>query len=73
MGDDLEYISHVKKQLRKKFKMSDLGPVSYFLGIEVSHSTKRYYICQSKYIQDLIVSSRITHNRMATTPMDLHL
>ncbi|WVZ87686.1 hypothetical protein U9M48_034287 [Paspalum notatum var. saurae] len=53
--------------------MSDLGPLSYFLGIEVLHSEKGYYLSQSKYIQDLIARSGISDHRMAATPMDLHL
>lgn len=72
-GDDVEHISHVKKQLGEQFQMSDLGPLSYFLGIEVLHSAKGYYLSQSKYIQDLIARSGITDSRTAATPMDLHL
>jgi hypothetical protein len=53
--------------------MSDLGPLSYFLGIEVFHSSKGYYLSQSKYIHDLIARSGISDNRTAATPMDLHL
>ena len=53
--------------------MTDLGPLSYFLGIEVSRSDKGYYISQSKYIQDLIARSGITDTRTAATPMDIHL
>ena len=53
--------------------MSDLGPLSFFLGIEVLRSAKGYYLSQSKYIQDLIARSGITDNRTAATPMDLHL
>jgi hypothetical protein len=34
-GDDADHISYVKKQLAAQFQMSDLGPLSYFLGIEV--------------------------------------
>ena len=69
----MEYISQLKQQLSEQFQMSDLGPLSYFLGIEVMHSAKGYYISQSKYIQDLIARSGITDNRTAATPMDLHL
>ena len=72
-GDDVEHISHVKKQLGEQFQMSDLGPLSYFLGIEVLHSAKGFYLSQSKYIQDLVTRSGITDNRTAATPMDLHL
>jgi hypothetical protein len=72
-GDDMEHISHVKQKLGEQFQISDLGPLSYFLGLEVLHSPKGYYISHSKYIQDLIARSGITDNRTATTPMDLHL
>jgi hypothetical protein len=34
-GDNSEHISHVKQHLSKEFHMSDLGPLSYFLGIKV--------------------------------------
>jgi hypothetical protein len=51
-ADDVEHISDVKKKLGVQFQLSDLGPLSYFLGIEVSHSAKGYYLSQSKYIHD---------------------
>ena len=72
-GDDVEHISVLKKQLGEQFQMSDLGPLSYFLGIEVQHSPKGYFLSQSKYIEDLIGRSGISDNRTAATPMDLHL
>ena len=53
--------------------MSDLGPLSYFLGIEVQHSPKGYFLSQSKYIEDLVGRSGISANRTTATPMDLHL
>ena len=38
-SDDVENISHVKQQLGEQFQIyDDLGPLSYFLGIELSHS-----------------------------------
>jgi hypothetical protein len=53
--------------------MSDLGPLTYFFGIEVNQSTNGYHLCQTKYIKDLIARSSITDNRTAATLMDLHL
>jgi histone deacetylase 1/2 len=50
IGDNVERISHVKKQLGVQFQISDSGPLSYFIGIEVSHSANGYYLSQSKYI-----------------------
>jgi hypothetical protein len=71
--DDLEHISHVKKHLGQQFQMSDMGSLSYFLGIEVLQTPKGYYLSQYKYIQDLIARSGISDNCTAATPMDIHL
>ena len=72
-GDDVEHVFFIKKHLSQQFQMTDLGPLSYFLGIEVLHSENGYYSSQSKYIHDLIARSGISDNRTAATPMDLHL
>ena len=72
-GDDSEHISQVKKHLSKEFQMSDLGPLRYFLGIEVLQTIKGFYLSQSKYIQDVLDRSGITNTCTAVTPMDIHL
>jgi len=43
-GDDVEHVSLIKKHISQQFQMTDLGPLSYFLGIEVLHSEKGYYL-----------------------------
>ncbi|KAK1644529.1 hypothetical protein QYE76_062334 [Lolium multiflorum] len=35
-GDDPEYIAFVKARLRDQFLMTDLGPLRYFLGLELN-------------------------------------
>uniref|UniRef100_J3LBB7 1,3-beta-glucan synthase n=1 Tax=Oryza brachyantha TaxID=4533 RepID=J3LBB7_ORYBR len=52
------------------FALYDLGPLSYFLRIEVTYSAKGYYLSQSKYIQDLIDRSGIIDNRTVAMPME---
>lgn len=72
-GDDLEYIAFVKQCLSEQFMMSDLGPLSYFLGIEVTNTEDGYYLSQHRYIDDLITRSGLTDTKTATTPMELHV
>jgi hypothetical protein len=72
-GADANNISYVKQLLGAQFQMSALGPLSYFLSIEVKQSAKGCYLSQSKYIQDLIAHCGITDHQTAATPMDLHL
>jgi hypothetical protein len=72
-SDNSDHISHVKKHLSKEFQMSDLGPLSYFLGIEVQQTPKGFYLSRSKYIQDLLDRSGLTDTRTVATPMDIYL
>jgi hypothetical protein len=54
-GVDPEYNAFVKARLSDQFLMSDLGPLSYFLGIEISSAPEGFFLSQEKYIQDLLL------------------
>jgi hypothetical protein len=43
-GDDPEYIAFVKARLSDQFLMSDLGPLRYFLGIEISSMPEGFFL-----------------------------
>jgi hypothetical protein len=67
-GDDPDHIAHVKTYLSKEFQMSDLGALSYFLGIEVLQTQNGIYLSQAKYIQDLLDRSGLSDTRTVATP-----
>jgi hypothetical protein len=71
-GDDPEYIVFVKAHLSDQFLMSDLGPLRYFLGIEIS-TPNGFFLSQDKYIQDLLDRAYLTDHRTAETPMELNV
>ena len=72
-GDDSEYIAFVKARLRDQFLMTDLGPLRYFLGIEISSTSDGFYISQEKYIQDLLARAALGDERTVVTPMELNV
>ncbi|KAK1620070.1 hypothetical protein QYE76_025587 [Lolium multiflorum] len=72
-GDDPEYIAFVKARLRDQFLMTDLGPLCYFLGIEVSSTSDGFSISQEKYIQDLLARAALGDERTVDTPMELNV
>ena len=43
-GDDMQGIQDLKHFLSRQFEMKDLGPLNYFLGLEVSSSANGYYL-----------------------------
>jgi hypothetical protein len=72
-GDDPEYIAFVKAHLSDQFLMSDIGPLRYFLGIEISSMPEGFFLSQEKYIQDLLDRASLTDHRTAETPMELNV
>jgi hypothetical protein len=42
--DDPEYIAFVKARLSDQFLMFDIGPLRYFLGIEISFMPKGFFL-----------------------------
>jgi len=70
-GDDSQYIAFVKQRLNEKILMSDLGPLRYFLGLEVTSTPGGIFLSQEKYTQELISRAALTDHRTADTPMEL--
>jgi len=59
----------VKERRCEQLMMSDLGSLSYLLGMEIASIVYGYYfsIKDSKYIQELIAHSGLTNTQTAAT------
>jgi hypothetical protein len=53
-GSDSKLLNHVKTNLKKKFEMTDLGFLHYFLGLQVLQTKEGIFLSQSKYACDLL-------------------
>ncbi|KAJ9557472.1 hypothetical protein OSB04_012086 [Centaurea solstitialis] len=75
IGNDSAGIASLKQTLSSAFKMKDLGKLHYFLGLEVLSDTSGTYLCQAKYISDLLSKAGLSDNKVASTPLEhnLHL
>lgn len=47
-GNNPQLLFDFKKSMMKEFEMTDLGKMSYFLGIEVTQMEEGFFICQKK-------------------------
>ena len=52
--------------------MKDLGHLSYFLGLEITHSTDGLYITQAKYASKLLFRARLTDSKTIDTPVEFN-
>jgi malate synthase len=42
------------KEMKQEFKMSMIGELNYFLGLQVKQTSEGIFISQSKYAKDLV-------------------
>nr|GFA86961.1 putative reverse transcriptase, RNA-dependent DNA polymerase [Tanacetum cinerariifolium] len=68
-GNDEEAIKRLKEGLFKEFEIKDLRNLKYFLGIEVLRSPKGIFICQKKYILDILAEIGMINCKPVDTPM----
>ena len=62
----------LKVFLSQQFEMKDLGHFSYFLGLEITHSTDGLYITQAKYASELLSRAGLTDSKTIDTPVELN-
>lgn len=59
-----------KDYLSACFHMKDLGPLKYFLGIEVARNESGFYLCQRKYALDIIAETGLLGAKPASFPLE---
>ena len=71
-GDDLIGIQELKDFLSQQFEIKDFRHLSYFLGLEITHSTDGIYITQAKYASNLLSQARLIDSKTVDTPVELN-
>lgn len=69
-GNSVTLIDQVKKFLHTQFNIKDLGPMKYFLGLEISRSSHGIYLHQRKYCLDIITDTGLLASKPSTIPME---
>ncbi|RHN78204.1 putative RNA-directed DNA polymerase [Medicago truncatula] len=68
-GNDENMFKEFKKSMEKEFNMSDLGKMHYFLGVEVIQNEEGIYICQRKYVTDLLERFGMEKSNLSRNPI----
>jgi len=68
-GNNTKFLESFIRQLNDVFSLKDLGPLHYFLGIEVQRDVSGMYLKQSKYIGDILRKFKMKNTSSCPTPM----
>ena len=69
-GTNVEVINAFKKEMAMKFDMSDLGKLTYYLGIEVTQSQGMITLSQRNYALKILEEAGMKDCNMVQTPME---
>jgi len=63
-------INSLKQQLKRKLELSDLGNISYYLGMEISRdrTKNKLFLSQKKYINELLSKFNINGDKPIYSP-----
>ncbi|XP_062118383.1 uncharacterized mitochondrial protein AtMg00810-like [Humulus lupulus] len=67
-GSNQKLLSQLISDLNKEFAVKTLGPLHYFLGVEVSRTSSSMYISQSKYVADLLTKLHMEGAKPSSNP-----
>ncbi|KAK1628251.1 hypothetical protein QYE76_002566 [Lolium multiflorum] len=65
-----DLLRQLTERLRAEFALKDLGPLHYFLGIEVVRRTDGFFLHQRKYAHELLDRAGMLNCKPAATPVD---
>ena len=68
-GTNEVVVQRFKDYLNQCFHMKDLGKLKYFLGIEVAQNSEGLFLCQQKYVLDIIFETGLLGAKPAKTPL----
>ena len=66
-------LNTTKNLLKKRFKMTDLGQLAWFLGIEFNVTSGGISMCQSRYIDGILKRFGMSNCNPRSTPCELKL
>ncbi|KAI3744594.1 hypothetical protein L1987_57678 [Smallanthus sonchifolius] len=69
---DEEMCREFEQVMKSKFEMSNMGELSFFLGLQVSQREDGIYLHQTKYVQDILSKYKMNDNRTYGTPIPVN-
>jgi len=70
IGSNESLVEEFKQEMMNVFEMTDLGLMTYFLGMEVKQSQNEVFICQKKYAKEILKKFQMEECKATSTPMN---
>jgi len=70
MGNNPQNINHITQLLDQRFKLKNLGDLTYFLGFEIARNKDGIDLSQRKYTIDLLTDTGMLDSSLVSTPMN---
>ncbi|GKE05513.1 putative ribonuclease H-like domain-containing protein [Tanacetum coccineum] len=61
-----------EKMMHKKFQMSSMGELTFFLGLQVKQKDNGIFISHEKYVTEILKKFGFSDVKTASTPMETH-
>lgn len=72
-SNDSKAVAVLSAFLNTKFKLKDLGPLKFFLGLEIARSHRGISLCQRKYALDVLQDAGVLAARPIKFPMETNI
>ncbi|XP_071725911.1 uncharacterized mitochondrial protein AtMg00810-like [Rutidosis leptorrhynchoides] len=68
---DQKMVDEFEDVMQKRFKMSSLGAINFFLGLQVDQTEKGIFLHQSKYVADILSRFKMENERVSKNPLSV--
>jgi hypothetical protein len=69
-GNDTRLVEEFKQEMMQAFEMTDLGLMTFFLGIEIKQNENDVFIYQKKYAKEILKKFQMEECKTVSTPMN---
>jgi hypothetical protein len=68
-GSSNSLVARFAEDMSRKFEMSMMGELQFFLGLEIKQSKEGTFVHQAKYTKDIVREFKMEDSKAMTTPM----
>jgi hypothetical protein len=70
-GSSNSLVSRFAEDMSRKFKMSMMGELQFFLGLQIKQSKEGTFVHQAKYTKDIVRKFKMEDSKVMTTPISM--